>query len=225
MIIVNNPNNPTGKVYNLEEMSRIYQLAEKYNLYVLSDEAYSDFVLNKDEFISFAELDTEKKHTIIVNSLSKNFGMSGWRLGYMISNKEIINQTLKINQHLITCPSTILEYYMVKYFDEILSFTKPQIKKLIEKRHEISKILDSLSLKPLPGTSTYYFFISIEESDLASEEFCTKLLNDYHVSTAPGIGYGKSCDKFIRVSIGAENTERIKKGLEAIRDLISKTNR
>ena len=92
------------------------------------DEAYSDFVLDKNEFISFAELDTEKKHTIIVNSLSKNFGMSGWRLGYMISNEELINQTLKINQHLITCPSTILEYYIVKYFEDILKITKPQIK-------------------------------------------------------------------------------------------------
>jgi aspartate/methionine/tyrosine aminotransferase/acyl-CoA synthetase (AMP-forming)/AMP-acid ligase II len=223
MIIINNPNNPTGKVYNLEEMSHIYQLAKKYNLFVLSDEAYSDFVLNKDEFISFAELDTEKKHTIIINSLSKNFGMSGWRLGYMISNKELINQTLKINQHLITCPSTILEYYMVKHFDDILRITKPQIKKLIEKRSEINKFLDSLSLKPLPGTSTFYFFISIAESNLSSEEFSTKLLNDYHVSTAPGIGYGKSCDKFIRISIGSENIERVKKGIESIKDLISKT--
>jgi len=61
MIIVNNPQNPTGKVYNLEEMSHIYKLAQKYNLLVLSDEAYSDFVIDKNEFISFAELDTEKK--------------------------------------------------------------------------------------------------------------------------------------------------------------------
>lgn len=223
MIIVNNPNNPTGKVYNLEEISHIYNLAKKYNLFVLSDEAYSDFVLNKDEFISFAELDTEKKHTIIINSLSKNFGISGWRLGYMISNEELINQTLKINQHLITCPSTILEYYMAKYFDDILNITKPQIKKLIQKRNDISKFLDSLSLKSLPGSSTFYFFISIADSKLSSEEFCTKLLNDYHVSTAPGIGYGKSCDRFIRVSIGSESIERVKKGLELIKDLISKT--
>lgn len=224
VIIINNPNNPTGKVYNLEEMSHIYNLAQKYNLYVLSDEAYSDFVLNNDEFISFAELDTEKKHTIIVNSLSKNFGISGWRLGYMISNKDLINQALKINQHLITCPPTILEYYMVKYFQDILNITKPQIKKLIQKRYKISKFLDELSLKYLPGSSTYYFFISIAGSNLTSEEFCTKLLNEYHVSTAPGIGYGKSCDKFIRVSIGSENSERVKKGLESINDLISKTS-
>jgi len=112
---------------------------------------------------------------------------------------------------------------MVKYFDDILSITKPQIKKLIEKRSEINKFLDSLSLKPLPGSSTFYFFISIAESNLSSEEFSTKLLNDYHVSTAPGIGYGKSCDKFIRISIGSENIERVKKGIESIKDLISKT--
>ena len=223
MIIVNNPQNPTGKVYNLEEMSHIYKLAQKYNLLVLSDEAYSDFVIDKNEFISFAELDTEKKNTIIINSLSKNFGMSGWRLGYMISNEELINQTLKINQHLITCPSTILEYYIEKYFEDILKITKPQIKKLIEKRNEIEEFLNLNSLKPLPGSSTFYFFISIEESNLSSEEFCTKLLNDYHVSTAPGIGYGKSCDKFIRVSVGSEDIRRIKRGIELIKELISNT--
>ena len=223
MIIVNNPQNPTGKVYNLEEMSHIYKLAQKYNLFVLSDEAYSDFVIDKNEFISFAELDTEKKNTIIINSLSKNFGMSGWRLGYMISNEELINQTLKINQHLITCPSTILEYYIEKYFEDILKITKPQIKKLIEKRYKIEEFLNLNSLKPLPGSSTFYFFISIEESNLSSEEFCTKLLNDYHVSTAPGIGYGKSCDKFIRVSVGSEDISRIKRGIELIKELISKT--
>ena len=224
MIIINNPNNPTGKVYSLEELSYLYQLAKKYKLYVLSDEAYSDFVIDQNEFISFANLDTEKKHTIVINSISKNFGISGWRLGYVITNPNLISELLKINQHLITCPPTILEYYVDKYFDEIISITKPQIKDLTLKRKQIMDYMNSLSLEFLPGTTTFYFFVSISKSKLKSEEFCWKLLQEHHVSTVPGIGYGKSCDRFIRVSIGSESIERVKKGLKIIADFIISTS-
>ena len=115
LIIINNPHNPTGKLYSLEEMSYLYNLAKKYNLYILSDEAYSDFVYNQDRFISFGNLDVKKENSIIINSISKNFGISGWRLGYIITNEKLINQILKINQHLITCPPTMLEYYIEKH--------------------------------------------------------------------------------------------------------------
>jgi len=225
LIIVNNPNNPTGRVFNLQEMSYLYELAKKYNLFILSDEAYSDFVINQDEFISFGHLDIEKKHTIIINSISKNFGISGWRLGYLITNKKLINQILKINQHLITCPSTILEYYIAKYFDKIIKTTKPQILNLIKKRKIINDYLNQIDLKYLKGTATFYFFISIEPSKLSSEEFCSTLLQDHKVSTAPGIGYGKTCDQFIRVAIGSESIERIKDGLDKIKTLILETSK
>lgn len=224
MVIINNPNNPTGKVYTLDELTFLHNLAKKYKLIVLSDEAYSDFVLNRDDFISFANLDTKKEHSVIVNSISKNFGISGWRIGYVITNAKLTNQLLKLNQHLITCPATILEYYVAKYFDDIINITKPQIIELVKKRQEVIKYMDSISLKYLPGNTTFYIFTSIADSKLSSNEFCSHLLQNYHVSTVPGIGYGKSCDDFIRVSVGSENIDRIKKGLRSIKELIAKTS-
>jgi aminotransferase len=223
MIIINNPNNPTGKVYSLDELTHIHELAKKYQIYILSDEAYSDFVLNQDEFISFAHLDIKKEHSIIVNSISKNFGISGWRLGYIISNSELIEQILKLNQHLITCAPTILQYYVAHHYEKIINITKPQIKELGKKRQKIKKYMESIDLQNLQGNTTFYFFTSIADSKLNSDEFCSVLLKDYHVSSVPGIGYGKSCNKFIRISIGSENMERIKIGLKAIKNLISKT--
>ena len=222
-IIVNNPNNPSGRVFNLEEMSYIHNLAKKYGFFVISDEAYSDFVRNQDEFISFGNLDIEKTNTVIINSISKNFGISGWRLGYLISNRNFIDQVLKINQHLITCPSTILQYYIDRHFNQIIDLTKPQILDLLEKREKIKNFMSNLELKFLFGTSTFYFFLSIKDSSLSSMDFCDALLNDYHVSAAPGIGYGKSCDSFIRIGIGSEDFDRIKTGILKIKDLISKT--
>jgi len=225
MLIINNPNNPTGRVFNLNELGCLYSLARKYNLFILSDEAYSDFVLDGSEFISLANLDIEKRHTIIVNSLSKNFGMSGWRLGYVITNPGLINQILKVNQHLITCPPTILEYYSVKYFDQIIKTTKPQIVDMVRKRQQIQKFMEELGLKPLAGTATFYFFVSIEPSKLSSEEFSSRLLENDHVCVVPGIGYGKSCDRFVRVSVGSENVDRIKKALRMMKKMIEETSK
>jgi len=224
LIIVNNPHNPTGKLYSLEEMSYLYNLAKKYGLYILSDEAYSDFVYNQDSFISFGNLDVKKENSIIINSISKNFGISGWRLGYIITNKKLINQILKINQHLITCPPTMLEYYIEKHFDEIIQITKPQIEKLIEKRKQIINFMNKNDLKFLPGETTFYIFVSIADSKLNSEEFCSQLLQKYGVSVVPGIGYGDSCDNFIRISIGSENMKRVKTGLNFIKKLIKSTS-
>jgi aspartate aminotransferase/aminotransferase len=222
VIIINSPNNPRGKVFSLEELSYLYQLAKKYKLFILSDEAYSDFLLEEEKFISMANLDREKRHTLICNSISKNYGISGWRLGYVITNAELTNQILKINQHLVTCPATILEYYIAKHFFEIIKITKPQIRAVVIQRQEIAKFMDKIGLKYLPGTATFYFFVSIEGSSLSSMDFCTKLLKEEHICVVPGIGYGPSCNKYVRVSVGTEPLERIQHGLLKLKELIDK---
>jgi len=223
IIIINNPHNPTGKIYSLEELTFLCKLAEKYNLFILSDEAYSDFVLDPAEFTSIGNLDSEKNRLIICNSISKNYGMSGWRLGYVITNAALIQQLIKLNQHMITCPPTILQYYIAKYFFDIIKITTPQIQDVVKRRNELSQYMKEIRLTALPGTSTFYHFVSIGESSLDSQEFCTKLLLEHKIATVPGIGYGKSCDRFIRVSVGAEPQERNKLGLDAIKKLIVET--
>lgn len=220
LIIINSPNNPSGKVYTLEELSFLNQLARKHNLYVLSDEAYSDFLLDPKQFISMGNLDPEKSHTLIVNSISKNFGISGWRLGYVISNPQLIKQLLKLNQHLITCAPTNLQHYIARNFGEIIRITKPQIRSLIERRAQLSAFMDEIGLKRLQGEATFYFFVSIAPSRFDSEAFCDELLFKHHVCAVPGIGYGPSCGRFIRVSVGAESGDRIEAGLRKIAALI-----
>lgn len=223
MIIINNPNNPRGSVFTLEELSYLYELAKKYNLFILSDEAYSDFLLDENEFISMGHLDENKRHTIVVNSISKNYGISGWRLGYIITNKALTNQILKLNQHIITCAPTILQMYLAKHFFELIEITKPQIKEVVLKRQQVAEMMDELGMKYLPGNATFYFFVSIEGSNLGSEEFCTRLLDEDHISVVPGIGYGSCCDKFIRVSIGTVPLEKIYVALKKIKKLIDES--
>jgi aminotransferase len=223
-IIINSPCNPSGKVYSIDELSYLYKIAERYNLFILSDEAYSDFILDEDQFISMGNLDPKKDHTIICNSISKNYGISGWRLGYVIANEHLIEQILKINQHLVTCPATILEHYISKHFFEIIEITKPQIKDVVVKRRDIATYMDSIGLEYLQGTATFYFFVSIGGSKLGSEELSMRLLENDHISVVPGIGYGDSCDRFVRIGVGSESVDRIKTALDKLKTMIELTS-
>lgn len=223
-IVICNPNNPTGYTISEKEMLYLHGLAEKHNLYLLADEAYSDYFLDAKTFVSAGFHDPEKTHTIICNSMSKNFGISGWRLGYVITNEQLLNQILKVNQHLITCPATILEHYLDKHFDEIVCLIESQIKEVVHKRAQIVQHLDALELEYMKGDATFYIFVSIEKSSLNSGAFSDRLLEEYKVSTVPGYGFGSSCDKHIRISVGVEPVERIVEGLSKIKQLIDITS-
>ena len=125
LLIINNPNNPRGKIYSIDELTEIYRIARSRGAYVLVDEAYSDFTDMK--FHSMAEVVPDKDGVVIVNSLSKNFGISGWRIGYVIADQALRHELIKLNQHLITCAPTILCMYVEKHFIELLKSTKKQI--------------------------------------------------------------------------------------------------
>lgn len=221
-LIVNNPNNPRGRVYTKSEMQYLVDLAKTNGIYAISDEAYSDFVLG-EEFQSAGLFDEHKSNVIICNSLSKNLGISGWRLGYVIARAGLIDQILKLNQHVITCAPAPLERFVAASFDDMRAATRPQIEAVVEKRAEVASYLDSISLEYLPGTSTFYLFVSIAPTKLDSETFCTRLLQESGVAVVPGIGYGASCDSFVRVSVGTEPLDAIRIGLDRLKSLVQRT--
>ena len=223
VVIFNNPQNPTGRNYKRSDLESLYEFAKVNDLYIISDEAYSDFIDLDDEFVSFGQVDVNFERTIIVNSISKNFGISGWRIGYLIGCREIVDAVLRINQHTMTCAPTILLMYLEKYFEEIIAITRPQINDLIQKRSRVLNEIKKTGLKVEPGDSTFYFFVDISSSKLKSIEFCDKLLSESKVVAVPGIGYGDSCDGHIRISIGTESEERISMGIKRIQELVEAT--
>lgn len=223
LIVVNNPHNPRGAVLSRSDMEYLLGLARDSGAFLLADEAYSDFVLD-GSFTSFGAIDRDFRNTIVCNSISKNFGISGWRLGYVFSNESLIYEILKINQHIITCPATVLQYYVAKHWADLQVICKPQIVALAEKRRTVESLLKKNGLDCLPGSSTFYFFVSIAPSKLQSEEFATRLLNEEHVAVVPGMGYGMSCDAFVRVSFGTEPLDRIDAAFGKMRRLIDKSS-
>ncbi|WP_225748731.1 pyridoxal phosphate-dependent aminotransferase [Paraeggerthella sp. Marseille-Q4926] len=218
-LILNNPNNPAGKAYAESELRYLYDLLRKNGSYIIVDEAYSDFV-SGDEFVSMAKIAPDKDGVIIVNSLSKNLGISGWRVGYAISSPEIIYGILKLNQHLITCASTILLMYLAKHFDEILESTLPQAREVVRFRQEIVGYARDIGLATLGGCSTFYLFIDISKYGRSSLDLAMHLLMKYHIGVVPGSAYGESTDGFIRIGVGAETEKDVKTALDVIKRVV-----
>ncbi|SEK83009.1 aspartate aminotransferase [Pseudobutyrivibrio ruminis] len=219
MVVICNPNNPAGRNYSREELIHLYSICRPRGIYILVDEAYSEFVLS-NEFVSMANVVPDKDGVIIVNSLSKNFGISGWRIGYVISNEKVIYNILKLNQHLITCPTTLISLYLVRYFDDLIKITTPQIKEVVIKRNEVVKYIESLAIKCLDGNSTFYIFMNIGDYKYSSLELGLYLLMKYKISVVPGQAYGKSTERFIRISVGTESIELIKNSIDIIKKVI-----
>lgn len=222
LLILNNPNNPAGWVYDEHQLKKLYDKCYERGIYIMVDEAYSDFCMEKDSFCSLAKIAQNLKGIFIVNSLSKNMGMSGWRIGYVIAHKNRIKDILKLNQHLITCAPTILQLYLVRYFDEIINITLPQVREVVQKRERILNYIDRIGLKHLEGTSTFYIFLNVDELKTETLDFCLYLLFKYGIATVPGSAYGESTDKFIRIGIGAEPEERIFYALNTIKTVLYK---
>jgi aspartate/methionine/tyrosine aminotransferase len=216
MLVICNPNNPAGRIYTRDELSRLYEMCRRRGVYLLVDEAYGDFVVGED-FTSIVNVVPSKDGIIATNSLSKSMGISGWRIGYAISDAKFVFQLLKLNQHIVTCAPTILLMYCDRYFDELLSVSLPQVREVVAKRQRVRAMLDEFGLGAMSGGSTFYFFISIANYPGNSTEFALNLLSKRRVAVVPGSAYGTSTDRFVRISIGTESEERIRQALSELR--------
>jgi len=217
MLILNNPNNPAGWLYPEKALRDLYAQTRSCGIYILMDEAYSDFVVD-DGFCSMARVAPDKQGVIVVNSLSKNMGMSGWRIGYVIAEPCLIRHLLKLNQHTITCGPTLLLHYLARYFDDILSVTLPQVREVVEKRKRVEKMIQQMGLNVLGGSATFYFFVGLGDFSGSGHEFSLDLLLNHGIAVVPGSAYGESTAQFVRVSIGTESEERIEEALKIIKD-------
>ena len=219
VVILNNPNNPAGRLYSADDLLRLYEELRPRGIYILIDEAYSDF-LDKGVFTSMINVVPDKDGIIVVNSLSKNLGISGWRVGYVISSPKIIFNILKLNQHLITCASTILLMYLAEHFDGILEKTLPQARLVTAKRNDIESYVQRQGLDTLGGSSTFYMFIHLGNYKYSSLDFALYLLFKYRIAVVPGSAYGASTERFIRVGVGVETNENIQNAILIIKKVI-----
>ncbi|KXZ39837.1 L-aspartate aminotransferase apoenzyme [Alkalithermobacter thermoalcaliphilus JW-YL-7 = DSM 7308] len=227
-IILNSPSNPTGSVYTVEELEKIAQIAIKHNIIVVSDEIYEKLVYDEVKHVSIASLnDKIKDLTIVVNGLSKGYAMTGWRIGYTASNKQIAKIMGNIQSHATSNPNTIAQYASIEALEGDQSSIELMRKEFDKRRKEMVQRVNNikgLSCREPKGA----FYVMVNISNVIGKEFNGKILNSSMdvaeyllekaaVAVVPGICFGD--DRYIRLSY-ATSLENIIEGLNRIEKAI-----
>lgn len=200
-IVLNTPSNPTGNCLTLDTMKKIAEIAVKHDLLVISDDIYTSFSY-QNEFIPFASLPGMSERTIILNSFSKNFTMTGWRLGNIIAPDYIIKVIQQINENVVfTAPSISQRagIYALKHRKEVQPDMVKEYKDRMFYAAERINQIDGLSVLYPPG-GTFYLFVNIKETGMTSEEFCDFILKNAHILVLPGNAFGTCGEGYIRIA-------------------------
>lgn len=199
ILIMPFPNNPTGAVMEMEDLERIAEVVKKHDLYVLSDEIYSELTY-LEKHVSIASLPGMKERTVLINGFSKSHAMTGWRLGYACAPEVIVKQMLKIHQFAIMCAPTTSQYAAVeaiKNCDEDVAMMREQYD---ARRRYLLKRFKEMGLSCFEPFGAFYIFPSIKEFGLTSDEFATRLLKEQKVAVVPGTAFGDCGEGFLRIS-------------------------
>ncbi|MBU8771093.1 aminotransferase [Cytobacillus oceanisediminis] len=213
-IILCSPNNPTGTMLSGSELEAIAQIAEKYNLLVLSDEIYAELAYD-GEYTSFAAISGMKKRTILISGFSKGFAMTGWRLGFVCAPEAISQAMLKIHQYAMMCAPTMAQFAALEALKTGRSDVEDMKKSYKRRRNYFVQSLNELGLTcHVPG-GAFYAFPSIESTGLSSEEFAEKLLLEEKVAVVPGNIFGESGEGHVRCSY-ATSMELLQEAIKRI---------
>ena len=219
-LVINSPSNPTGNCLTVETMEKIAGIVEKHDLIVIADDIYTAFSY-QNPFVPFASLPGMRERTIILNSFSKNFTMTGWRVGNIIAPEYIIQVIQQINENVVfTAPSVSQRaaLYALRHRDEF----QPQM--VAEYRKRMFYAADRITAIPKlsvinPPKGSFYLFINIKGTGLSSVEAADMILHKAHVLTLPGNAFGSCGEGYVRIActcsvdVLKEAFDRIEKAL------------
>ena len=218
MIVLNNPNNPSGAVYERAALEKVSELAVRHDLLVISDEMYSRLVYDDAEFISMAALPGMRERTIVISGFSKSYAMTGWRLGYIAADKALTGMILKVHQYSTTCSPTFIQQGLVDSLElpETEAAVKDMLSAFTRRREAIVKGLQAIDgITPVVPKGAFYVLVDVSATGLTGADFALKLLEEFSVATVPAIGLGDSCGDYIRISYAASD-ENIAEGLKRL---------
>lgn len=212
------PNNPTGAVMTREELQEIAEVVIEKDLFVISDEIYSELTYSGDH-CSIGSLPGMKERCIVINGFSKSFAMTGWRLGYAAGPKNIISQMVKVHQFAIMCAPTTSQYAAVEALRNGASDVERMKEAYDQRRRYLMECFKEMGLECFEPFGAFYVFPSIQKFGMTSEEFATRLLQEEKVAVVPGTAFGECGEGFIRISY-AYSIENLKIALERIERFI-----
>lgn len=226
MIIVTNPNNPTGAVLNRKSLEKIAETAKRHNLIVLSDEIYAELTYDVP-FISLASLEGMKERTIIVSGFSKCLAMTGWRVGYVACDSRFIPQILKVHQYTTTCIPTFIQEGLAEGMltDKTMMDVKAMVLTFNERRRLVIEMLEMVpGVIARAAEGAFYVFANVSGTGLDGTEFASRLLEEKGVAVVPGEAFGENCRNCIRISYGT-TTAVLRDALTRIREFAETLNK
>ncbi len=205
-IIVNSPNNPTGDILDRKELQLIAEIAEKNDLVIISDEVYRTLIYDDAQHESILQFKQAQGRTILIDSLSKEYGMTGWRIGYAYGPACIISNMIKFQENVAACATVSSQYALIEAYNNELP-NQYILNEFAERRDYLFNEIQKIDfLKPLRPKGTFYMFVNIAGTGMKSKEFCYHLLEHSHIAVVPGVAYGDMYDDYIRIAFTKDIT-------------------
>ena len=206
-LLIGYPNNPTGAILTKEQLMDIAKFAQEHDLIVISDEIYGDLTYGGERHVCFAGLPGMKDRTILLNGFSKAYAMTGWRIGYAMSNSAIISAMTKIHQYTMLCAPITAQIAAVEALRHGEKYMKKMVSEYDKRRRLIYDGLTNAGLKCFEPKGAFYIFPDITSTGLTSEEFAEQLLMKEHVALVPGTAFGQCGEGYVRCSYATSVTK------------------
>jgi len=201
-ILIGYPNNPTGAVMSRERLLDVARIAEKHNLLVFSDEIYDRLVYGV-EHLCFAALPEMRDRTILLGGFSKDYAMTGWRIGYVCAHAEILGAIHKVHQYIIMSAPTMGQAGAREGLVRAEANVQEMIRSYDQRRQVVVSGLNAIGLTTFTPRGAFYAFPDIRRTGLTSDQFCEKLLMEEHVAVVPGRAFGACGEGFARICYAA----------------------
>ncbi len=215
------PNNPTGSIMEKKDLEEIAQVCLEHDIFVLSDEIYSELTYNGENHVSIASVPGMKERTIVINGFSKSYAMTGWRLGYAAGPKEILKQMIKIHQFVIMCAPTNSQYAAIEALKNGDKDVDMMRESYNQRRRYLLNAFSEMGLDCFEPYGAFYMFPSIKKFGMTSEEFANRLLQEEKVAVVPGTAFGQCGEGFLRISY-AYSLDDLKEALGRLASFISR---
>jgi len=222
MVVVNYPNNPTGAILDEDIAKAIADIARDYNIYILSDEPYEHFIYDGARHVPMIRYAPD--NTILVNSFSKTFAMTGWRLGFAIAPEEIVKGMVKLHAYVMGNVASFVQIAGIAALREEASWeaVEKMRREYAERRKLVLKHLKEMPyIKVYEPKGAFYIFANIRETGMKSEEFAEWLLEKARVIVIPGIAFGPNGEGFVRISY-ATSKEKLIQAMQRIKEALEK---
>lgn len=219
-IIINTPSNPSGKLIPWEKVEALAKIAKEHDLVVVADEVYKCLIYDGKPFRSIVSIEGMRGRTVLVNSLSKEFCMTGYRLGYVLGPQEIIAAMTKLQENVAACAPLPSQYAGIEALSGREDYSKNMVDIFTERRNVLYNGLKALpKIKCMLPEATFYMMVDISATGMSSLDFALALLKNARVAVVPGIAYGKSCDKYVRIAFTLDKS-RIDEGAKRIESFV-----